>query len=107
VTTEDTDRVIAIVQSSLEDVGMDPETGELDADMVEAGTSKSQRDRIKNVKGIIRELQDEYEDGAPYDQVLERAEQGGIERSKAEHEIQKLKDRGDIYEPKTDHLRVV
>jgi replicative DNA helicase Mcm len=107
VTTEDTDRVIAIVQSSLEDVGMDPETGELDADMVEAGTSKSQRDRIKNVKGIIRELQDEYEDGAPYEQVLERAETGGIERSKAEHEIQKLKDRGDIYEPKTDHLRVV
>ena len=107
VTTEDTDRVIAIVQASLEDVGMDPETGELDADMVEAGTSKSQRDRIKNVKGIIRELQDEYDDGAPYDQVLERAEAGGIERSKAEHEIQKLKDRGDIYEPKTDHLRVV
>jgi replicative DNA helicase Mcm len=107
VTTEDTDRVIAIVQSSLEDVGMDPETGELDADMVEAGTSKSQRDRIKNVKGIIRELQEEYDDGAPYDQVLERAEAGGIERSKAEHEIQKLKDRGDIYEPKTDHLRVV
>jgi replicative DNA helicase Mcm len=107
VTTEDTDRIIAIVQSSLEDVGMDPETGELDADMVEAGTSKSQRDRIKNVKGIIRELQEEYEDGAPYDQVLERAETGGIERSKAEHEIQKLKDRGDIYEPKTDHLRVV
>jgi len=107
VTTEDTERIIAIVQSSLEDVGMDPETGELDADMVEAGTSKSQRDRIKNVKGIIRELQEEYEDGAPYEQVLERAETGGIERSKAEHEIQKLKDRGDIYEPKTDHLRVV
>jgi len=107
VTTEDTERTIAIVQSSLEDVGMDPETGELDADMVEAGTSKSQRDRIKNVKGIIRELQDEYEDGAPYEQVIERAETGGIDRSKAEHEIQKLKDRGDIYEPKTDHLRVV
>jgi len=107
ITTEDTDRIVAIVRSSLEDVGMDPETGEFDADMVEAGTSKSQRDRIKNVKGIIRELQEEYDDGAPYEQVLDRAETGGIERSKAEHEIQKLKDKGDIYEPKTDHLRVV
>ena len=107
VTTEDTDRIIDIVRSSLEDVGMDPETGEFDADMVEAGTSKSQRDRIKNVKGIIRELQDEYEKGAPFDEVIERAEQAGIDRSKVEHEIQKLKNKGDIYEPQTDHLRVV
>ncbi|MEF8790109.1 MAG: LAGLIDADG family homing endonuclease [Haloarculaceae archaeon] len=107
VTTEDTDRVIEIVRSSLEDVGMDPETGEFDADMVEAGTSKSQRDRIKDVKGIIRELQEEYERGAPFEEVLERAEQAGIDRSKAEHEIQKLKNKGDIYEPQTDHLRVV
>ena len=107
VTTTDTERVIEIVRSSMEDVGMDPETGEFDADMIEAGTSKSQRDRIKNVKGIIRELQDEYDDGAPLEDVLERAEQGGIERTKAEHEIQKLKDRGDIYEPRSDHLRVV
>ena len=107
VTTEDTDRVIDIVRSSLEDVGMDPETGEFDADMVEAGTSKSQRDRIKNVKGIIRELQDEYERGAPFEEVVDRAEQAGIDRSKVEHEIQKLKNKGDIYEPQTDHLRVV
>ena len=107
VTTTDTERVIEIVRSSMEDVGMDPETGEFDADMIEAGASKSQRDRIKNVKGIIRELQDEYDDGAPLEDVLERAEQGGIERTKAEHEIQKLKDRGDIYEPRSDHLRVV
>ena len=107
VTTEDTDRVIGIVRSSLEDVGMDPETGEFDADMVEAGTSKSQRDRIKNVKGIIRELQDEYEKGAPFEEVVDRAEQAGIDRSKVEHEIQKLKNKGDIYEPQTDHLRVV
>jgi len=107
VTTEDTERVIGIVRSSLEDVGMDPETGEFDADMVEAGTSKSQRDRIKNVKGIIRELQEEYERGAPFEEVIERAEQAGIDRSKVEHEIQKLKNKGDIYEPQTDHLRVV
>jgi replicative DNA helicase Mcm len=107
VTTEDTDRVIEIVRSSLEDVGMDPETGEFDADMVEAGTSKSQRDRIKNVKGIIRELQEEYERGAPFEEVIDRAEQAGIDRSKVEHEIQKLKNKGDIYEPQTDHLRVV
>ncbi|PSP88751.1 AAA family ATPase [Halobacteriales archaeon QS_4_66_20] len=107
VEKDDAERVIEIVQSSLEDVGIDPETGELDADIVEAGTSKSQRDRIKNMKGIIRELQDEYDEGAPIEEVLDRAEEAGTERSKADHEIQKLKDKGDIYEPTNDHLRIV
>jgi replicative DNA helicase Mcm len=75
--------------------------------MIETGTSKTQRDRIKNIKGIIKELEQEYDDGAPTEEVLDRAEAAGIERSKAEHQIQKLRDRGEVYEPRTDHLRTV
>ncbi|MFB6103651.1 MAG: hypothetical protein ABEJ57_01010 [Halobacteriaceae archaeon] len=105
VTKEDADRVIDIVRSSLEDIGVDPETGEFDADVVEVGTSKSQRDRIKNLRGIIGELEDEYEDGAPIEEVLDRAEELGTERSKAEHEIEKLKQKGEVYQPSQGHLR--
>ncbi|PSQ23790.1 AAA family ATPase [Halobacteriales archaeon QS_9_67_17] len=107
VEEEDAERVIEIVRSSLEDVGIDPETGELDADIIESGQSKSQRDRIKNIKGIIDELEDEYQDGAPIDEVYDRAEKAGMDRDKAEHEIEKLRRQGDIYEPTTDHLRTV
>jgi len=105
VTEEDADRVIEIVRSSLEDIGVDPETGEFDADVVEVGTSKSQRDRIKNLRGIIGDLEDEYEDGAPVEEVLDRAEELGTERSKAEHEIEKLKQKGEVYQPSQGHLR--
>ena len=107
VEEEDAERVIEIVRSSLEDVGIDPETGELDADIIESGQSKSQRDRIKNIKGIINELEAEYEDGAPVEEVYDRAEAAGMDRDKAEHEIEKLRRQGDIYEPTTDHLRTV
>ena len=107
VDAEDADRIIEIVRSSLEDVGMDPETGEFDADVIEAGTSKSQRDRIKNIKGIIEELEGEYDDGAPVEEVLDRAEEVGMERDDAEHEIEKLRRQGDVYEPKQDHLRTL
>jgi replicative DNA helicase Mcm len=86
---------------------MDPETGELDADVIETGTSKSQRDRIKGIKDVIRELQDDFDEGAPRERVLERAEEVGIERDKAEHEIQKLRDRGEVYSPSGDSLRIV
>jgi replicative DNA helicase Mcm len=105
VEEEDAQRVIDIVRKSLEDVGMDPETNEFDADMIEAGTSKSQRDRIKGLRAIIEELEDEYEDGAPYDEVIEMAVENGEDRDKAEHEIDKLKQRGEVYEPSQGHLR--
>ena len=105
VTEEDTERAISIARYSLEDIGLDPETGELDADMIETGTSKSQRDRIKDIKQLIATIEDEYDEGAPVEVVIERAEEEGLDASKAEHEIDKLKQKGEVYEPRTDHLR--
>ncbi|RNJ27333.1 LAGLIDADG family homing endonuclease [Halosegnis longus] len=107
VEKRDAEKVVGIVRDSLEAIGVDPETGEFDVDMVEAGSSKSQRDRIKNIKGIINELEEEYEDGAPIEEVYEKADAVGMDRDKAEHEIEKLRRQGDIYEPTTDHLRTV
>ncbi|PSQ66142.1 MAG: cell division protein [Halobacteriales archaeon SW_9_67_24] len=105
VELEDAERVIEVVRTQLQDIGVDPETGEFDADIVETGTSKTQRDRIKNVKALIAEIEEEYDAGAPVEEVLDRAEETGTERSKAEHELEKLRRQGEVYEPQTDHLR--
>ncbi len=105
VEESDADRAVDIAHYCLKEIGVDPETGEFDADVVETGTSKSQRDRIQNIRGIINDIEDEYDEGAPIDVVVERAEEVGIDESKAEHEIEKLKQRGEVYEPRTDHLR--
>jgi replicative DNA helicase Mcm len=101
----DSERVIEIVRSCLQDIGVDPETGEFDADVVETGQSKTQRDRIKNLKGLIADIEEEYDDGAPVDVVLDRADEIGLDADKAEHEIDKLKQKGEVYEPKHEHLR--
>jgi len=105
VTREDADRVIEIVRSCLQDIGVDPETGQFDADVVETGTSKSQRDRIKNIKALIDEMGEEYEEGVPVDALLDRADEVGIGAQKAERELEKLKQKGEVYEPRTDHVR--
>jgi len=105
VSEADADRVIEIVRSCLQDIGVDPETGQFDADVVETGTSKSQRDRIHSLRELIDEIEEEYEEGAPVEVVVERADEVGMDASKAEHEIEKLKQRGEVYEPATDHLR--
>ena len=105
VEREDADRATNIVESCLKDIGIDPETGQFDADVVETGTSKSQRDRIKNIKGLIAEIEDEYQEGAPIEEVIDRAGEIGMDPGKAEGEIEKLRTKGEVYEPKQGHLR--
>ena len=105
VEAEDADRSVDIVRSCLQDIGVDPETGQFDADVVETGTSKTQRDRIKNIKGLISDIEEEFEEGAPIEEVLDRADEIGMDASKAEQEIEKLRRKGEVYEPKQDHLR--
>ncbi|GAB3705580.1 minichromosome maintenance protein MCM [Halorubrum pallidum] len=105
VEREDADRATDIVESCLKDIGVDPETGQFDADVVETGTSKSQRDRIKNIKGLIADIEEEYEEGAPVDEVLDRAGEIGMDPGKAEQEIEKLRTKGEVYEPQQGHLR--
>ena len=105
VEESDADRAVDIAHYCLKEIGVDPETGEFDADVVETGTSKSQRDRIKDIKSIVAEIEAEYDEGAPVDVIIERAEEVGIEEQKAEHEIEKLKTKGELYEPTMDHLR--
>lgn len=83
------------------------EEGSFDADVIEAGTSKSQRDRIKKVHNLIEELHQEYDDGAPVEEILNRAEERDMDRSKVEQEIENLKKQGETYEPSPDHLRTL
>lgn len=113
VAEEDAERAVEITRSCLQDIGVDPETGQFDEDVMEKNTSKSQRDRIKNIIDVIAEVGKEsgVESGygaplAPIDKVLDRADELGMDRSKAEHEIDKLKQKGEVYEPRSDHLTI-
>ena len=55
------------------------------------------------------ELQEVYdgECGAPEENVYQRSGQEGMPPKRTKHEIQKLRDKGEIYSPDQDHLRLV
>lgn len=106
VEEQDMELAVDLMIRSLEDVGMDPESGEFDADVIETGMSQSQRERIKSIKELIAEIEAEYNRGAPHEIVVERAEELGIEREQTQHELKNLKDKGEVYEPKSEHYRV-
>lgn len=107
VTAGDVERAISLIRSCLEDIGIDPETGNYDADIVETGQATSQRKRIETVKSVIRSLQDEHRRGAPIEEVVLTCEEAQeMERSKVEATIEKLKREGQAYETGEDYIRL-
>jgi replicative DNA helicase Mcm len=106
VTMEDAQRVVKILESCLRKVGVDPETGFLDADIIASGTSKSTRDRTKSVMDIIKEVSKEHQGPAPRDAVLDRAEELGMKRAKAEEIIDRMRRDGDVFEPRPGMLKL-
>jgi len=106
VTLEDARRVVKILEACLRKVGIDPETGFLDADIIASGTSKSTRDKTKSIKDIVREVCKEQQGLAPLETVLDLAEQAGIERDRAEGIVERLRRDGDLIEQRHGMLRL-
>jgi len=103
---DDADRVIRITEACLRQVGVDPETGLLDADVLATGFSKSTRDKTRSMLDIIKEVSAVHQGTAPLGKVLERVEQLGMDRDKAEEIIVRLRQNGDVFEPKSGFLKL-
>lgn len=106
VTIEDVNRVIGIVRKSLEQIAVDPETGEMDIDYAFSGTSKTQRDRIMVIKKIVEEIAAVHDKGAPEEEVLNSAEDQGMSRNKAKDILQKMRMNGEVYCPKPGYFDI-
>lgn len=99
VIEKDAQRAIDILQHCLEQVGVDPETGDYDIDMIESGVSGSQRNRLQTLKHIINNLGGE-ESPVETQDVISEADEQGIPPEKSEEMINKLKSEGELFEPK-------
>ena len=106
VEREDVDRVIEIIKHSLEQIAVDPETGEIDIDYAFTGTSKSQRDRILILKRIIEELETTHDKGAPEEEIIRVAEEEGISERKTRELLKKMREMGDVYSPRDGYYRL-
>ncbi len=108
VKVEDAEKAIQLQQKCLRQVGLDPETGKIDIDKVEGRMPKSDREKIRLVPQIIKELQEEFGGNAPKDILLnELSDKYNMDEEKAEELITKLKRQGSIYEPKQGYYKVV
>ena len=99
-TVDDAKRAIYIIDQYLRRVGMDRETGRFDIDIIATGISHTQHDRMRTIIDIIQRLCNESKDGnALRGDIIREAEIDGIESSKVEEALDRLKRNGQIYEP--------
>jgi len=107
VIVEDVEDIIQLYMKSIEDAGKDPETGEIDIDMIMTGRPKSQRDKITVIMDIISNLDKKNNgDGALIGDVYEEARAENISDSFTRKIIDELKQKGDVYEPRPDRLKL-
>jgi replicative DNA helicase Mcm len=92
-------RAISIFQASMEQFGLDPETGTFDIDIISTGQSHSQKTKMRKILEIIEKLSLDGEH-ASFDKIVEEADGEGIGKEIVREFIDKLLKSGDIYEPK-------
>ena len=98
VEKEDADKAVKLTLFCLRDVGVDPETGEIDADIVSGGTPKSDRDKIQRVTEEIKLLEEEYAGNAPLNVLISNmSDKYGVSEDKTEQIVRNLVQKGVIY----------
>ena len=107
VEKEDAEKAVKLTMFCLKDVGVDPETGILDADIVSGGTPKSDRGKIQKVTEEIKLLEEEFAGDAPLNVLLSNmSDKYGVSEDKTEQIVRNLKQKGVIYEPNTGYYRI-
>ena len=85
-------------------VGIDPETGQIDIDRISTGISSSQRSRIVALREIIFSLDKKLGKDIPIEEIIAEAAEKGIDEVHVQEAIEKLKREGEIFEPKSGHI---
>jgi replicative DNA helicase Mcm len=97
VEMEDAQRVIKIVDTCLRQVAYDAESGTFDIDKWTTGISKRQRDIIRTVKEVIKDVGGD-DGSANVEQVIEEMVRQGFAKEKVEATIKMLKNEGEVVE---------
>jgi len=99
---EDVKRAIRLMNCSLEQLGLDIETGMIDIDKAEGATPHTERNAVKVVREIIDELA-KIDKEVSVDTVIEQAEKAGV--ANPEKNIEDLKDMAVIFEVSPGYIR--
>lgn len=103
----DAERAITITDFMLRSIMMDKSTGRLDVDIIATGVPKSKADRIRSMIDLVKSLEEKYE-AVEIDVAVDEAVNSQLcDKYTAHALIRELMRRGEFFEPKHGHIKVV
>jgi replicative DNA helicase Mcm len=103
---EDADAAIRLLRESLRQVGIDPETGRMDIDVVMVGTSTSTRSKIETLMDMIKDMEEKTNGKAvSIEDIIERAQELNLTRDFVERNIERMRQDGLLFQPKAGYIK--
>ena len=108
VEKEDAQKAINLQMYCLKELGVDPETGEIEADIISGGKPKSERDRMTLILNEVKLLEEEYNGNAPLSALIRNMEENhGVSEDKVEALVKNLTQKGILYTPSHGYIKRV
>ncbi len=107
VTKKDVKRAIDLIQYYLICLGVDPETGKIDIDRINTGVTTSTRSKVISIRDIIYEMDAAGIRPIPITDLITEASARGMKEQEITESIEKLKQIGDIFEPKKGFIQKI
>jgi len=101
VTEEDIGRAYRLVRRSMQQVGVDPESGELDSDILTTGSSRQQNECKSAVESYLKQAS--AETSIPLNDIY--ADIGEFSVEEILTVLDEFKQSGDVFEPQSDEYR--
>jgi len=98
---QDAEKAVGLLDFCLRLVAFDEETGTFDIDRVASDTTASERNKITVIRDIINELESLLGQVIPAEDITKKAEERGIKLADVDEILEKMKRKGDIYEPRS------
>ena len=107
VTKKDAQRAIETLKRCLMQVGLDPESGQIDIDRISTGIPTSQRSKIIKIQALINELTKKVGKRIPIDDIILEASEQGITEEQVNEALELLKRDGTIYQPQPNIIEKI
>jgi replicative DNA helicase Mcm len=104
---QDAKRAIELLKYCLMQVGIDPETGQIDIDVLTTGVSTSTKNKMFLVREIISSIEEKGSKLVPINEVIAVAETKGLDESTVVQIIDKLNREGEIFKPKEGFVKKI
>jgi replicative DNA helicase Mcm len=106
VKEEHAKEAIDILKFSLQQIGIDKDTGRLDMDVIETGMQKSQKSKMDSLLSLIKSMvRENLGEPVKITEVVEEADKLNFNKANVEKFIKILGDEGMIYNPSTDTIK--